>query len=218
MAHNMILVGRTKDELGIDIDDQMPVALAAQDQRSVFMRCSECNDIFIRPVRLMGVPHACRPRKHLPYRDHPNKLPRLECKRVHKDAKYPYRKRATDAGYDLFSVKKVIVPAFSSREVPTGIKLVCPEGYYYTIEGRSGLRSKGILPYRGIIDAGYTGDTCVFMTNATPKRYVIAVGDKIAQILLHRVNDFDIAPVAQDEDFSPDYVIRGEKGFGSSGK
>lgn len=218
MAHCMILAERTMRELGIDLNG-LSIVEAANDQRSVFIKCSNCDEEFIRPLRLMHAQHSCRPTKPDLRRctaHHPDlRLPRLECKLVHKDARYPYRKRATDAGYDIFSVKKVVVPPFSSREVPTGIKLVCPEGFYYTIEGRSGLRQNGIMPYRGIIDAGYTGDTCVFMTNATPKRYVFKVGDKIAQVLLHRVNDFDIAPV---DEFSPDYVIRGEEGFGSSGK
>lgn len=219
MAHNIILAERTQKELGFEVGSILAVD-AVNDQRSVFMKCSDCGDEFIRPLRLLYANHSCgggggrRCTAH-----HPDlRLPRLECKLVHKDAKYPYRKRATDAGYDIFSVKKVKVPPFATRKVPTGIKLVCPEGFYYTIEGRSSLWKRGVMPYRGIIDAGYTGDTCVFMINATPQAYVFNVGDKVAQILLHRVNDFDISPVPKRKRFSRDYIIRGEEGFGSSGR
>jgi hypothetical protein len=71
---------------------------------------------------------------------------------------------------------------------------VAPEGFYYTIEGRSSLWELGILPYRGIIDATYTGPLSVYMLNNSPKDYTVSVGDKIAQIILHRINDFDIVP------------------------
>lgn len=218
MAHNIILFERTKQELGVELDEKITATEAVADLRTVFIKCGNCGEEFIRPLRLFYAPHACRPRPCGTYHDHPNKLPRLECKLVHKLAKFPARKRATDAGYDLFSVKRVVIWPFTTRPVPTGIKLVCPAGFYYTIEGRSGLRKKGIMPYRGIIDAGYTGDTSVFMTNASSRKHVVEVGHKIAQVLLHRVNDFDIVPVPADQDFSPEYVIRGEEGFGSSGK
>jgi hypothetical protein len=42
-------------------------------------------------------------------------MPRLECKLEHPKAQYPRRKRVTDAGYDVFSVEEVVIPAHSGR-------------------------------------------------------------------------------------------------------
>lgn len=139
----------------------------------------------------------------------------MEYKLVHPDAKLPFRKRTTDAGYDLSSVEDKTIEPHSTENISTGIKIACPPGTYYTIEGRSSLWSLGIAPYRGIIDAGYNGDLMVTIMNISNKAYHISKGDRIAQILPHRQLDIDFTEV---EKFSPDYDIRGESGFGSSGK
>ena len=140
---------------------------------------------------------------------------KLEVMLMHPDAKIPWRSRSTDAGYDLFSIEDTILHPITSTMVATGIKLACPPGYYYTIEGRSSMWSKGVEPSRGIIDSTYCGDLYVSLTNWGRDAYQIKSGDRIAQILLHRQHDADIQIV---QEFGPLYNQRGQAGFGSTGK
>jgi len=140
---------------------------------------------------------------------------RLETKFIHSDAKLPYRKRDTDAGYDIHAVENVILKPHSVTTVHTGIQISAPEGFYYTIEGRSSLFKAGINPHRGIIDATYTGEVVVALVSMSDEPYEVKVGDRIAQIVLHKYYDADFALV---DEFSTQYDQRGTDGFGSSGR
>jgi dUTP pyrophosphatase len=140
---------------------------------------------------------------------------KLETKLIHGDAKLPFRKRTTDAGWDLYSVENVAIEPQSTTNVHTGICISAPEGYYYTIEGRSSMFMQGITPNRGIIDATYCGEVIVSLVNMSDKEYKVIVGDRIAQIILHKYYNAEFFVV---DEFSPDYNKRGTAGFGSSGK
>lgn len=100
--------------------------------------------------------------------------------------------------------------------VPTGIRIAVPPGYEAQIRPRSGLALKfGIsLPNTpGTIDSDYRGPLGVLLINLGTEPFVIAHGDRIAQMI--------IAPVVQAtfrlED-SLDQTARGEGGFGSTGR
>ena len=140
---------------------------------------------------------------------------RLEMQLLHSDAKIPSRSRVTDAGYDLYSIEKVILPPQVATIIRTGVKISAPPGYYYTIEGRSSLWSKGIFPNRGVIDATFTGEIVVSLINVNNEDYIVNIGDRIAQILIHEQHSAYFDVVAE---FSPEYNVRGVNGFGSSGK
>lgn len=140
---------------------------------------------------------------------------RMEVKLIDEKAKLPFRKRTTDAGYDLFSIEDVKLPPGRATIVRTGIKIAAPPGFYYTIEGRSSLWMKGVFPNRGLIDATYCGEVVVSLVNVRSEPFPISTHDRIAQIVLHRQYDAGFVLV---EDFSPCYNQRGEDGFGSSGK
>jgi len=140
---------------------------------------------------------------------------RLECKLLNNDAVVPTRSRSTDAGYDLSSVINVVIPPGEIKTIDTGIAVSTPPGFYYTIDGRSSLWMKGILPFRGIIDATYTGPLVVVLMNTSDKEYKIDVGDRIAQMIVNKITHCDISVI---DEFSPGYDQRGLAGFGSSGK
>lgn len=142
-------------------------------------------------------------------------LVRLEYKLIHEDARLPYQKRSTDVGHDLYSVEDVIVPPRSMVNVHTGIIISCPPGWYLVIEGRSSLWKCGIMPSHGIIDSGYNSELQVALFNYTDNPYEVRKYDRVAQIILHRVYNFDLALV---DEFGPDYNSRGTAGFGSSGR
>ena len=140
---------------------------------------------------------------------------RLEVKLIDAKAKLPFRKRSTDAGYDLHSVEDIELQPGRRAIVRTGIKIAAPPGFYYTIEGRSSLWLEGIFPNRGIIDATYCGEVVVSLVNVRSEPFSIRTHDRIAQLILHRQYDAGFVLV---EEFSPCYNQRGEEGFGSSGK
>jgi dUTP pyrophosphatase len=139
----------------------------------------------------------------------------MEVMLEHEAAKLPFRKRETDAGYDIYSVESVTLKPNRATIVRTGIHIASPPGFYYTIEGRSGLWLNGIFPNRGIIDATYCGEVVVSLVNVNDEPFQIDVGNRIAQIVLHRQYDAEFKVV---EEFSPCYNERGTDGFGSSGK
>ena len=140
---------------------------------------------------------------------------RLEVRKILDHAKIPFRKRVTDAGYDLYAAEQAKLAPGRATMVRTGIMISAPPGFYYTIEGRSSLWMKGIFPNRGIIDATYCGEVVVSLVNVTGETFAVDVHDRIAQLILHRQYD---ANFVQVDEFSSEYNQRGEDGFGSSGK
>lgn len=139
----------------------------------------------------------------------------MEVKLVHTEARVPTRKRTTDAGYDIYACETVILPPGRATIVHTGLRLAAPPGFYYTIEGRSSLWSKGIVPNRGIIDATFNDEVVVSLVNFSPDPYEVEVGHRIAQLLLHQQLHMQFKAIDQ---FSPEYNQRGLQGFGSTGK
>lgn len=99
--------------------------------------------------------------------------------------------------------------------VPTGLRIEIPSGHEVQIRPRSGLALKhGItLPNApGTIDSDYRGPLGVIVMNAGDAPFVIAHGDRIAQLV--------VAPVVQaqfDVVESLDNTARGSGGFGSTG-
>lgn len=140
---------------------------------------------------------------------------RVEVQLRDKEAVIPHRDRASDAGFDLHSVEEATIKPGSTQNIDTGLAMVAPLGCYITIEGRSSMFTRGIVPMRGIIDGGYTGNLKVSLWNISNEDYVIQKGDKIAQALLHRIVVPDITQV---KEISEEYNIRGTLGYGSSGK
>jgi dUTP pyrophosphatase len=113
---------------------------------------------------------------------------------------------------NLMGYKSSIKDVFASK-VKTGISLEIPEGYYGLILDRSSMGSKLIKTLGGVIDCGYRGDVTVCLMNLSFFSYVVKAGDKIAQIVINKVEFDDIEEVEELAESE-----RGEKGFGSSGQ
>lgn len=142
------------------------------------------------------------------------KKPSIKFKKTHADAQLPKKNHEDDAGWDLFSVEEVTIPANSSRVVPVGLQLAYVEpGYWVRVASRSGLSFKhNILAHPGVIDSGYRGDLGVLLYNHSDADYSVKKGDRVAQIVIHFNIDLDVEWGEIDD------TIRGSKGFGSSGK
>ncbi len=140
----------------------------------------------------------------------------LPVKLLHPQARLPRRAHPGDAGADLCSVDEVTIPAGERREVGTGLALAIPEGYAGFVQPRSGLAFKhGIMVVNspGLIDAGYRGEVRVSLFNSGTEPFAVAVGERIAQLVVQRVAEPDF--VASDE---LPRTPRGDGGFGSSGR
>jgi len=119
-----------------------------------------------------------------------------------------------DAGADLKASEPSIVPARGKALVPTGLCIELPEGHVGLIWPRSGLAVKHSIDCgAGVVDAKYRGEIKVLLFNHSDKNFTIEPGDRIAQLLVQKVENINFLPVE-----SLDETERNEGGFGSTGK
>lgn len=100
--------------------------------------------------------------------------------------------------------------------VPTGIFIEIPEGYEVQVRPRSGLAIKqGLtcLNTPGTIDADYRGEIKVILINLSAEPQVIQSGDRIAQMVLQKVERIEWVPAQELE-----ATDRAAGGFGHTGK
>ncbi len=141
----------------------------------------------------------------------------LPVQRLRADAELPVRAHTWDAGLDLVAVEAVHLEPGGRAVVPTGIAVAIPPGWAGLVVPRSGLaRRQGITLTNspGLIDAGYRGEVQVLVINHDEAAHTIAVGERIAQLVVVPVLVRD----ALEVDELPDSDGRGAGGFGSSGR
>ncbi len=97
--------------------------------------------------------------------------------------------------------------------IPIGIAMEIPDGYVGLIWDKSSVGSKGIKTLGGVVDAGYRGEVNVVVHNLNNVPYIFSHGNKVAQMLIQKVELPEIEEVGTLNDSS-----RGEGGFGSTGK
>ena len=120
------------------------------------------------------------------------------------------------AGMDLRSAESLTIKPHARALVATGIAIALPHGFEAQVRPRSGLAIKHgvtVLNAPGTIDCDYRGEIKVPLINHGTEDFVIARGDRIAQMV--------VAPalqVALQEVTSLDETQRGASGFGSSGR
>lgn len=141
---------------------------------------------------------------------HPEKI---RVRRVSPDATLPTRAHPDDAGLDLYCTEDFTLQPESGRAIKTGIALALPQGYVGLVADRSSMAKKGIKSAGGVIDAGYRGEIHIVLWNIARESISIRKGERIAQLLI-----FPIATPAVEEVTELDETLRGQKGFGSTGK
>ena len=100
--------------------------------------------------------------------------------------------------------------------IPTGLFIELPEGYEAQIRPRSGLAIKqGItcLNTPGTIDADYRGEIKIILINLSQQEQVIHPGDRIAQMVIQKVERVNWKMVEQLE-----MTERNAGGFGHTGQ
>ncbi|MCK4635933.1 MAG: dUTP diphosphatase [Candidatus Moranbacteria bacterium] len=138
---------------------------------------------------------------------------KLQIKKNHLDAKIPKYTIEGDAGLELYSLQDVSLFPDERKIVKTGISMKIPKSYVGLIWDKSGIAVKGgIKTMGGVIDSNYRGEVGVILKNLSDDIYEIKKGDKIAQMLIQKVECSIIEEV--DE---LDETERGDGGFGSTG-
>jgi len=122
------------------------------------------------------------------------------------------------AGLDLRAnlTEELVLGPLERGLVPTGLRIALPPGYEAQVRPRSGLAlKKGItvLNSPGTIDADYRGEICVILINLSNEPFVIANGERIAQLVIaqHEQAEWELVS-------DLDATERGEGGFGHTGK
>jgi len=140
---------------------------------------------------------------------------KINVKLVSDNAKLPHYAHIGDAGADLFASESTILAANQVLAVPTGVAIEIPMGYVGLVHPRSGMSLKGITVMNapGTIDYGYTGEVKAILVNHTNEDYQINQGDKIAQLVIQKVESAFFEPVDELSN-----SVRGSGGLGSTGQ
>lgn len=143
---------------------------------------------------------------------------RVPVVRLDPDLPLPTYARPGDAGADLVAREGARLRRGGGRAlIPTGIALALPPGYAGFVQPRSGLALRhGVtcLNTPGLIDSGYRDELRVILVNTDPDTdYEVARGDRIAQLVIQRVEQAAFAPVDVLETSE-----RGNGGFGHTGR
>lgn len=144
-----------------------------------------------------------------------NKSVIIKVKRL-RDVPLPKEAHEGDSGVDLCADgTEVVIPPLGRALIPTGLSFEIPVGYEIQVRPRSGLAIKKgltVLNTPGTIDAGYRGEVCVILFNASDKHVTISPGDRIAQAVLAKVERIEWQEADELEESE-----RGKGGFGSTG-
>ncbi len=121
------------------------------------------------------------------------------------------------AGMDLKAdiPKAISLRPMERKLIPTGIFIELPPGFEAQVRPRSGLALKqGItcLNSPGTVDADYRGELKVILINLSDSEQLIQPGDRIAQLVVGRVEKVDWYPVTELNE-----TIRNDGGFGHTG-
>lgn len=143
----------------------------------------------------------------------------MKVKIVNKSS-YPVPQYATafSAGMDLKAniETPIVLGSLERVMIPTGIYMEIPEGYEAQVRPRSGLAAKhgiSVANSPGTIDADYRGEVKVILVNLSKDAFTINPGERIAQMVVAK---FEKVEWVEVEELSE--TVRGEGGFGSTGK
>ena len=139
----------------------------------------------------------------------------LKVKLIHDKAILPHYAHPGDAGLDLFSVERKVIPPGESGLIHTGIVIQLPPNSEAQVRPRSGLALKhgiGLVNSPGTIDSDYRGEIKIILFNFGKTPFVINRGDRVAQMVINRVERVTLI-----ERENLETTERGSGGFGHTG-
>lgn len=130
----------------------------------------------------------------------------------------PEYKTEGAAGMDLCAAieEPIELKPLERKLIPTGLKIELEHGFEAQIRPRSGMSIKHgitLINCVGTIDEDYRGEVCVPIVNVSNEAYTIQPQERIAQMVIARVEQAKIEVVTELTE-----TQRGEGGFGSTGK
>jgi dUTP pyrophosphatase len=130
----------------------------------------------------------------------------------------PEYKTEGAAGMDLCAAidEPIELKPLERKLIPTGLKIELEHGFEAQIRPRSGMSIKHgitLINCVGTIDEDYRGEVCVPIVNISNEAYTIQPQERIAQMVIARVEQAKIEVVTELTE-----TVRGEGGFGSTGK
>jgi dUTP pyrophosphatase len=131
------------------------------------------------------------------------------------DVEFPAYQTPGSAGMDVRAAEDLILAPGETRLVATGFSMSLSEGYEAQMRPRSGLAIKNgitLMNSPGTIDHDYRGHVQVILTNLGREPFAVNKGDRIAQMVIAKVERPVIKIVEQ-----LDETARGAGGFGSTG-
>ena len=139
-------------------------------------------------------------------------------KKLFPEVQLPSYKTSGASGMDLMAFIKssITIKPKTSCLIPTGLSVAFSENYEVQIRPRSGLAAKNnisVLNTPGTIDSDYRGEIKIIIYNHGNKDFLVNNGDRIAQMILTPVVKMEL----EETNDLPE-TIRGEGGFGSTGK
>ena len=139
-------------------------------------------------------------------------------KKLDPSVEMPNYKTTGSSGMDLMAFIKepIRLDPKKSCLVPTGLSIAFSEKYEIQIRPRSGLAAKkniSVLNTPGTIDSDYRGEIKIILFNHGNSEFVINNKDRVAQMILVPIHKMELEEVENLPD-----SIRGEGGFGSTGK
>lgn len=141
--------------------------------------------------------------------------PKFEIKLHSNSANIPRKGSKHAVGYDLYASEQTTIPPWGRAIVSTdvSIRMYNSPHVYARIAPRSGLSiNHGIHVGAGVVDSDYSGKIGVVVFNLSNEEFVVAVNDRIAQLIFERV----LHPqLGTDDEFES---VRGVQGFGSTGR
>jgi len=142
---------------------------------------------------------------------------KLKIKKLNENVNIPEYKSKGAAGMDLYANidKPVILRPLQRKLIPTGLSIELEHGYEAQIRPRSGMALKNgisVLNTPGTIDEDYRGEVGIIAVNLSTDEYTIKPQERIAQMVITKVEQADIEVVTELSD-----TERGDGGFGHTG-
>ena len=139
-------------------------------------------------------------------------------KKLNSKVQLPKYKTDGSSGMDLmaFTESPINIRPQESALIPTGITIAIPEDTEIQIRPRSGLAAKSnisVLNTPGTIDSDYRGEVKIILFNHGKEEFIINNNDRVAQMVLTPVMEMEL-----EEANELPKSVRGEGGFGSTGK
>jgi dUTP pyrophosphatase len=160
---------------------------------------------------------------------------------MNEDAKIPTYAHIGDAGCDVYAIDDYTIAPGETKIIPTGLKMIIPEGYEIQVRPRSGLSAKTkmrVANAPGTIDSSYRGEIGIIVENIEPpfkdidysfnedgsikinsivhgSAFSIGKGERIAQFVLSEVPKAAFYAITNVEEYA-EISYRGDNGFGST--